>query len=72
VLVCAGSLNYVGAAYLACEGAMRVGAGLVTLAMARSLQPILAAKLAEVTYAPLPEAEPGFISSEASEILHEQ
>ncbi|MDR9459468.1 MAG: NAD(P)H-hydrate epimerase, partial [Dehalococcoidia bacterium] len=35
VLVCAGSLHYIGAAYLACEGAMRVGAGLVTLAIAR-------------------------------------
>ena len=72
VLVCAGSLHYIGAAYLACEGAMRVGAGLVTLAVAQSLQPILAAKLTEVTYAPLPEAEPGFISSEASQVLHER
>ena len=26
VLVCAGSIHYIGAAYLACEGAMRVGA----------------------------------------------
>lgn len=72
VLVCAGSLQYIGAAYLACEGAMRVGAGLVTLAVAQSLQPILAAKLTEVTYAPLPEAEPGFISSEAYSSLHER
>lgn len=51
---------------------MRVGAGLVTLATARSLQPILAAKLTEVTYAPLPETESGFISCEASQILHER
>ena len=42
VLVAAGSINYIGAAYLACSGAMRVGAGLVTLATATSLQPILA------------------------------
>ena len=42
VLVAAGSINYIGAAYLACSGALRVGAGLVTLATATSLQPILA------------------------------
>ncbi|MFA5374835.1 MAG: NAD(P)H-hydrate dehydratase [Dehalococcoidia bacterium] len=72
VLVCAGSMQYIGAAYLACMGAMRVGAGLVTLATAQSLQPILAAKLTEVTYAPLPESEPGYISSKASQMIHEQ
>jgi hydroxyethylthiazole kinase-like uncharacterized protein yjeF len=72
VLVCAGSMQYIGAAYLACEAAMRVGAGLVTLAAAQSLQPILAAKLTETTYAPLPEAEPGYISSKASKIIHER
>ena len=71
VLVCAGSIHYIGAAYLACQGAMRVGAGLVTLAVARSLQPILATKLTEVTYVPLPESEPGFIDAEASKVLHE-
>ena len=71
VLVCAGSIHYIGAAYLACEGAMRVGAGLVTLALARGLQPILATKLTEVTYAPLPESEPGFIDAQAAETLHQ-
>ncbi len=71
VLVCAGSIHYIGAAYLACQGAIRVGAGLVTLAVARSLQPILATKLTEVTYIPLPESEPGFIAGEASKVLHE-
>lgn len=71
VLVCAGSAYYIGAAFLACEGAIRVGAGLVTLALARSLQPILATKLTEVTYLPLPEAEPGFIDAQASKLVHE-
>ncbi len=69
VLVTAGSLNYIGAAYLACSGALRAGAGLVTLATAGSLQPILAAKLTEVTYLPLPEAQPGFISVEAGDVI---
>jgi len=72
VLVCAGSLNYIGAAYLACEGAMRVGAGLVTLAVARSLQPVLASKLTEVTYAPLPEATPGYVGGGAARAVHER
>lgn len=72
VLVVAGSINYIGAAYLACEGAMRVGAGLVTLATPRSLQPILASKLTEVTYLPLPEVEPGLLHPEAAGVVKEQ
>jgi hydroxyethylthiazole kinase-like uncharacterized protein yjeF len=72
VLVTAGSNNFIGAAYLACSGAQRVGAGLVTLATASSLQPILAAKLTEVTYLPLPESQPGFISVEAGDVITQQ
>ncbi|MDI6814759.1 MAG: NAD(P)H-hydrate dehydratase [Dehalococcoidales bacterium] len=72
VLVVAGSINYIGAAYLACSGAIRVGAGLVTLATANHLQPILASMLTEATYLPLPESRPGIISPEAAKLIHQQ
>ncbi len=71
VLIIAGSTNYTGAAYLASDGALRVGAGLVTLATATSLLPILASKLTEVTYLPLPEAQRGIISPSAAKIIHQ-
>ncbi|MFC1918485.1 NAD(P)H-hydrate dehydratase [Chloroflexota bacterium] len=72
VLAVAGSINYIGAAYLACSGAMRVGAGLVTLATAASLQPVLASKLTEATYLPLPESDPGIISPRAARLIHQE
>jgi ADP-dependent NAD(P)H-hydrate dehydratase / NAD(P)H-hydrate epimerase len=54
VLALVGSLNYIGAAYLACSGTLRVGAGLTTLAIGQNLQPVIASRLAEITYLPLP------------------
>lgn len=56
VLALVGSPNYPGAAYLACSGSLRVGAGLTTLAILDSLVPVLASKLTEVTYLPLPQS----------------
>ncbi len=69
VIVVAGSNNYIGAAYLACSSAMRVGTGLVTLAAASRIQSILAAKLTEATYLPLPESHPGIISPGAAKLI---
>lgn len=53
LLVVAGSRGKTGAAILACRGAMRVGAGLVTLAAPRSLNDIFASSLVEVMTEPL-------------------
>ncbi len=55
LLVIAGSLDYAGAALLACRAAGRTGVGLVTLAIPESLQPLFAAKVVEATTMALPE-----------------
>jgi hydroxyethylthiazole kinase-like uncharacterized protein yjeF len=55
VLAIAGSLDYAGAALLVCRSAGRAGAGLVTLAVPESLQPLFAAKVVEATTMALPE-----------------
>jgi NAD(P)H-hydrate epimerase len=53
VLVVAGSKRYAGAARLASLGALRSGAGLVTLACPAGVQPLVAPKASEITYLPL-------------------
>ncbi len=55
LLVIAGSLDYAGAALLVCRAAGRAGAGLVTLAVPESLQPLFAGKVVEATTLALPE-----------------
>ncbi len=62
-MVVAGSPRYTGAAYLACTGALRTGPGIVTLACARSIHPILASKLTETTFEPLDDKD-GYLSAE--------
>ncbi|MBM3933922.1 MAG: NAD(P)H-hydrate dehydratase [SAR202 cluster bacterium] len=64
--IVAGSVNYIGAAYLAAAGAGRVGAGLVTLAVPQGIQAAVAAKATEATYVPLPEDPPGEPAQNAS------
>jgi hydroxyethylthiazole kinase-like uncharacterized protein yjeF len=59
-LVCiAGSLDYAGAGLLCAMSAARGGAGLVALAVPRSLQPIFAGRVPEVITIALPETETG-------------
>ena len=70
-LLVAGSRNYVGAPFLAAAGALRVEAGLVTLAVPESIQTAVAARAAEPTYLPLPESSPGALSPQASELIIE-
>ena len=68
-LVVAGSRNYVGAASLASQAAVRVGAGLVTLASPRSVYPIAAGKVTEAIHLPLPEDEEGRIHLDAAKVI---
>lgn len=71
LMVIAGSRSFVGATVLACGGAYRAGAGLVTLATPRSVYPIAAAALAEATHLPLPETDDGAISTKAITLVQE-
>jgi NAD(P)H-hydrate epimerase len=69
VMVVAGSPRYTGAAYLACTGAMRSGAGITTLACGKSIHPILAAKLTEATFEPLDDKEGELSAQEAGVVV---
>ncbi|MEE8443064.1 MAG: NAD(P)H-hydrate dehydratase [Dehalococcoidia bacterium] len=71
LLVVAGSRRYVGATILACSGAYRAGAGMVTLATARGVYAIAAASVVEATHIPLPETEAGGIGTGAASLVRE-
>lgn len=65
VLVVAGSLGKTGAAHLAALGALRSGAGLVTVATPRSALPIVASLAPEYMTIPLDEGPDGSVTADA-------
>lgn len=69
LLVVAGSEGKTGAAALAGEAAIRAGAGLVTVGVPRSLNPILEAKLTEAMTLPLPDEEGTLASGAADQVM---
>ncbi len=67
----AGCLNYTGAAILAAQAAIRSGTGLVRLAPPQPIYPILAGRLIEAVYLPLPHVD-GAVAPDAVPLLQEK
>ena len=65
LMVVAGSTGKTGAAAMTAVSAMRAGAGLVTLGIAESLNPIIETQVLEVMTTPLPECGYGILADTA-------
>ncbi|MBI4881262.1 MAG: NAD(P)H-hydrate dehydratase [Planctomycetes bacterium] len=72
VLIVAGSRQMPGAAALAAMGALRGGAGLVTVATPESALPLIAPAVTCATYLPLPESPRGFLAPAARRLVLER
>ena len=70
-MVVAGSLNYIGAPFLAANAAYRVGAGLVTVGAPQIIIPTLAGMLPEATWLLLPH-DMGVLNEAAVRVLREE
>jgi len=69
LLVVAGSRGKTGAAAMTSMSALRVGAGLVTLGIAESLNAVLETQMMEAMTVPLPENRSGFLSESALDVI---
>jgi hydroxyethylthiazole kinase-like uncharacterized protein yjeF len=66
VLIVGGSLRYPGAVLLASRAALRCGAGVVTVAAARSVVEAIAGDDPNVTFLPLAETQPGVVAASSA------
>jgi NAD(P)H-hydrate epimerase len=66
LLAVAGSLDYLGAGLLVALAGARAGAGLICLAVPRSLQPLVAGRVLEAITLGLPERSPGEVEPAAA------
>ncbi len=69
LLVVGGSTGKSGAPYMAAMGALRSGAGLVTIGLPKGLNPSMETKTTEVMTLPLPETPEGGLSEGALEVI---
>lgn len=69
VLVIAGSIGKTGAAAMCATSVLRAGAGLVTLGVPESLNPILASSLVETMTVPLPDRDTGLLLEAAFDTI---
>ncbi len=71
LLIIAGSRGMTGAAFLCALGALKAGAGLVTVGCGESVRKLIAARLPEAMTLPLPERKLGHLSASASRIIED-